>query len=284
MSQANDRCRRVSYRTTPGRLFLTVTGGGLGALLILLPVAAVFHHALRDGWPAYLDHLAHASTVHAIQLSLSAAGTALLVNTVFGLSAAWLASKFEFRGRNLLVSVIELPLSLSPIIIGSAFLFVFGMQGLFGPWLAERGVKLVFNPTAIVIVTTIVTAPFVFKQVLPLMQAQGRSAEETAATLGASGGTMFFRVTLPGVKWALIYGMSLCFARALGEFGSVAVVSGSVRGRTNTMALQIELLFNDRSQTGAFAVASLLTWLAILTLGVKTWMERLESRDMETRE
>ncbi len=284
MSQAHDRCRRVSYRSTPGRLFLTLTGGGLGALLILLPVAAVFHHALRDGWTAYLGHLAHASTVHAIRLSLLAAGTALAVNTVFGLSAAWLVSKFEFRGRNLLVSLVELPLSLSPIIIGSAFLFVFGMQGLFGPWLAERGIKLVFNPAAIVIVTTIVTAPFVFKQVLPLMQAQGRSAEETAATLGANGGTMFFRVTLPGVKWALIYGMSLCFARALGEFGSVAVVSGSVRGRTNTMALQIELLFNDRSQTGAFAVASLLTFLAVVTLGIKTWMERLESHDVETSE
>ncbi len=207
-----------------------------------------------------------------------AAAVAVPVNTVFGVAAAWAVAKFEFPGKRLLTSLIELPLSISPIVIGVAYLFVFGMQGLWGEWLMEHGVRLVFSVPAIVIVTTIVTSPLVFREVLPLMQSQGTEEEQAAISLGANGWQTFFRVTLPNLKWALIYGVSLCFARALGEFGSVAVVSGAVRGGTNTMTLQIQLLFDDRVQTGAFAVASILTSLALVTMALKTWVERREAK------
>ncbi len=270
--------KRHHWRSSPGRIFLVAGGASLAAAFILLPLAAVFFHAFRDGWGAYLGHIADPTTRHAILLSVLAALVAVVFNTIFGLLAAWAIAKFRFQGRELLASAIELPLSISPIILGVAYLFVFGMQGLLGPWLEAQGIKLVFNLPAILIVTTIVTLPFVFKQILPLMQSQGTDCEEAASTLGAGGWTIFRRVTLPGIKWALIYGITLCLARALGEFGSVAVVSGSIRGKTNTIPLQIELLLNDRSQTAAFAAASILTTLALVSLIVKTHVEGLEGK------
>lgn len=260
----------------PGRLALVVGGVALMGLLILLPLAAVFIRAFRDGWSAYIGYLSEPTTLHSIKLTLLASAIAVPVNTVFGLVAAWAVAMFDFPGKKWLISLIELPLSISPIVIGVAYLFVFGVHGLFGRWLLEHDIRLVFSVTAIVLVTTIVTAPYVFREVLPLLQSRGRDEELAAASLGAGGWQIFTRVTLPAMKWALVYGVSLCFARSLGEFGSVAIVSGAVRGETNTMSLQIDLLFQDRVQTAAFALASLLTLIALLTLGVKAWVEARE--------
>jgi sulfate transport system permease protein len=270
---------RRSLRGHPGRIALVLVGAGATGLLILLPLLAVFSYALRDGFAAYLGHLTTPESRHAIGLTLVASAVAVPVSTIFGLAAAWAVGKFEFRGRRLVISVIELPLSLSPIIFGVAYLFVFGMQGALGPWLDDHGLNLAFNVTAIVIVTTMVTIPYVFREVLPLVLAQGVQEEHAAVTLGAGGWQIFRRVTLPNIRWALIYGVTLCFARALGEFGAVSVVSGAVRGETNTLTLHIELLANDRVATGAFAVASILTSIAIITLLVKTWAERREAAD-----
>lgn len=270
--------QRVPVRGHAGRITLVLLGGGLSALLLLLPLVAIFRMAFADGWDAYVGHLTEPSTRDAIGLTLLAAAIAVPINTVFGITAAWAITKHEFRGRKLLISLIELPLSISPIVIGVAYLFVFGMQGLFGPWLAEHGIRLVFTVPAIVIVTVIVTAPYVFRELLPVMMAQGTQDEQAAITLGASGWQTFWRVTLPSIKWALIYGVSMSFARCLGEFGTVAVVSGSIRGQTNTMTLQIELLMQDRVNTGAFAVSSTLTLLAVATLLVKVLVEWREAR------
>jgi sulfate transport system permease protein len=271
------RPRGAPVRGHRGRTALVVVGAGAAFALILLPLCAVFYYALRDGYPAYAGYLADPDTRHAIGLTLLAAAIAVPINTVFGVTAAWALAKFEFAGRKLLVSLIELPLSISPIIVGIAYLFVFGMQGLFGPWLMEHGLRLVFSVPAIVIVTTIVTMPYVFREVLPLMASQGTYDEQAAITLGAGGWMTFVRVTLPNIKWALFYGVSLTLARCLGEFGAVAVVSGSVRGETNTMTLQIELLSHDHVPTGAFAVASILSSIAVLTMLAKLWVERREA-------
>lgn len=265
----------------PARMLLVLLGAGSAVLLLALPFAAIFHYALRDGWAAYWGYLTEPSTRHAIWLSLVAVAIAVPVNTFFGLMAAWAIAKFEFWGKKLLISLIELPLSVSPVVIGLAYLFVFGMQGLLGEWLMEREIRLVFNVTAIVVVTTIVTMPFVFRELLPLMQSQGTDDEVAALTLGARGWTVFFRITLPNIKWALIYGICLCLARGLGEFGSVLVVSGAIRNQTNTMPLQIDLLFNDFVQTGAFAVATVLTSIALVTMLIKTWVEFREAKRLE---
>jgi len=278
MNVSASQSPRAPLRGHPRRIALVVLGLSLTAVLILLPLVAVFYYAFREGWAVYWHHLSDAETLHAVWLTLLAALVAVPVNTVFGIVAAWTIAKFDFPGRRLLTSLIELPLSISPIVIGIAYLFVFGMQGLFGEWLSDHDLRLVFSVPAIVIVTTIVTMPFVFREVLPLMQSQGTSEELAAISLGASGWKTFFKVTLPNIKWALIYGISLTFARSLGEFGSVAVVSGAVRGETNTMTLQIHMLFDDATQTGAFAVASVLTSIALVTLLVKTWVERREAR------
>jgi sulfate/thiosulfate transport system permease protein len=277
MNSAASRIARAPLRGYPRRLALVLVGAGATGLLLLLPLAAVFFYAFQDGWRAYISHLIAPDTLHAVGLSLLAAGVALPINTAFGLAAAWALAKFDFPGRRLLISLIELPLSISPIIIGVAYLFVFGMQGFLGPWLDDHGVRLAFNVASIVIVTTIVTSPYVFREVLPLMLTQGTQEEQASITLGAGGWQTFWRVTLPNVKWAVIYGVCLSFARSLGEFGSVAVVSGGVRGETNTMTLQIDLLYHDRVQTAAFAVASILTSIALVTLVLKTWVERRES-------
>ncbi len=279
LASARSSSGRRTLRGHPGRLALVLVGVVATGLLILLPLAAVFSYALRDGFAAYLGHLVTPDSRHAIGLTLLAAGVAVPVSTAFGLCAAWTVGKFEFRGRRLLISLIELPLSISPIIFGVAYLFVFGMQGVLGLWLDEHGISLAFNVASIVIVTSMVTSPYVFREVLPLVLAQGTQEEHAAVTLGASGWQTFRRVTLPNIRWALIYGVTLCFARSLGEFGSVAVVSGAVRGETNTLTLHIELLANDRVATGAFAVASILTSIAIVTLLVKTWAERREAAE-----
>lgn len=271
------RSPRVSLRGHPRRLALVLAGAGGAGLLISLPLGAVFYYALRDGLHAYWSHLTAPETLHAIGLSLLAAGIALPINTAFGLVATWSLAKFDFPGRRLLISLIELPLSISPIIIGVAYLFVFGMQGLLGPWLDDHGIRLAFNVASIVVVTTIVTTPYVFREVLPLMLTQGTSEEQAGITLGAGGWQVFRRITLPNIKWAIFYGMTLSFARSLGEFGSVSVVSGAVRGETNTMTLQIDLLYHDHVQTAAFAVASILTSFALVTLLLKTWVERREN-------
>lgn len=269
---------RVPVFAHPGRLLLVLLFGGSAAALLLLPLAAVFTMALRSGLAAYFSHLSNPDTLHAIKLTLIAAGVAVPVNTVFGLVAGWAVAKFEFPGRKLFISLIELPLSISPIVVGVAYLFVFGMQGLLGPWLMDHGIRLVFSMPAVVIVTTIITVPYVFREILPLMQNQGVTDEHAAVSLGASGWQTFLRVTLPNLRWALFYGVCLCFARSLGEFGTVAIVAGAIRGETNTMTLQIELLSNDLDGSGAFALASVLSSIAVLTLALKLWLERREAR------
>ena len=266
----------TSIRGHRGRIALVVVGAGLASLLIVLPLGAIFYFAFHEGLAVYTQHLADPSTRHAIWLTLLAAAVAVPINTVFGVTAAWAVAKFSFPGRRLLISVIELPLSIPPLVIGVAYLFVFGMQGLFGPWLMDHDIRMVFSVPAILIITTIVTTPFIFREVLPLMLSQGTQEEQAAITLGASGWKTFWYVTLPNIKWALFYGVSLCFARCLGEFGSVAVVSGAIRDETNTMTLQIELLSNDRVATGAFALASILSSIAVVTMLVKIWVERRE--------
>jgi len=268
---------RQSLRGHPGRIFLVLSGVLMLGVFLLLPLATIFHQALRQGWTVYAGHLTESSTLAAIRLTLLAAGLAVFFNTLFGISAAWLCSKFRFRGRNLLISIIELPLSISPIIFGVAYLFLFGRQGLFGPWLLGRGIRMVFTPAAVLIVTAMVTTPYVFRELLPLMRAQGSDEEQAALCLGAGGWQTFRRITLLNIKWALLYGMVLTFGRSLGEFGTVAVVSGTIRGQTNTMSLQIEMLFQDRVQTGAFAVASVLTLFSLFTLLLKCLLERLDS-------
>lgn len=273
---------RSPLRGHPGRIALVIAGVGSAGLLILLPLASVFYYALRDGWSAYAGCLTSAETLHAVGITLLASVVALPVNTAFGLAAAWTLAKFDFPGRRLLISLIELPLSISPIILGVGYLFVFGMQGFLGPWLDDHGVRLAFNIGGIVIVTTMVTSPYVFRETLPLMLAQGTQDEQAAVSLGAGAWQTFLRVTLPNVKWALLYGASLSFARSLGEFGSVAVVSGAVRGETNTLTLQIDLLYHDRVQTAAFAVASVLTSFALVTLALKTWFERRETANQSS--
>jgi sulfate/thiosulfate transport system permease protein len=244
----------------------------LGAFLVV-PLVAVFASALREGIGPYLDSIVQPESVAAIQLTLLVTALAVPLNTIFGLAAAWAIAKFEFRGRSLLVTLIDLPFSVSPVVAGLVFVLLFGRQGIFGPWLFANDIKIIFAVPGIVLATTFVTFPFVAREVLGVMQAQGSDPEEAALTLGASGWQTFFRVTIPRIRWGLLYGVVLCTARAMGEFGAVSVVSGHIRGQTNTMPLQVEILYNDYKFVGAFAVASLLTTLALLTMGAKKYVE-----------
>ena len=244
----------------------------LGAFLVV-PLAAVFVEALRRGVGAYLDSLADGAALHAIKLTLLTAAIAVPLNLVFGVAAAWALAKFEFTGRSALIALIDLPLAVSPVISGLVFVLLFGRQGWLGPWLAGHDLQVIFAVPGIVVATTFVTVPFVARQLIPLMQAQGTGAEEAAAVLGAGGWQTFRRVTLPNVKWALLSGVILCNARAMGEFGAVSVVSGHIREQTNTMPLHVEILYNEYNFVAAFAVASLLAGLALLTLAVKTVTE-----------
>lgn len=241
--------------------------------VLLLPLAVVFDEGLRKGWETFFAAFTEPDTLAAVRLTLLVAAIAVPFNIVFGLAASWAISKFEFVGKNLLLTLIDLPFSVSPVISGLVFVLLFGAQGWLGPWLEAHDLKIIFAVPGIVLATVFVTFPFVARELIPLMQAQGTSEEEAALTLGASGWHTFRHVTLPNVKWALLYGVLLCNARAMGEFGAVSVVSGHIRGLTNTMPLQIEILYNEYNFTAAFAVATLLAALALLTLVLKSLLE-----------
>jgi len=242
-------------------------------VMLLLPLGAVLTEAFRKGWQLWIaaisDHDARAS----IKLTLLVAAISVPLNTIFGIAAAWAIAKFDFRGKTALVALIELPFSVSPVVSGLVFVLLFGAQGWFGPWLQDRDIRIIFALPGLVLATVFVTFPFVARQLIPLMVSQGRSDEEAALTLGASGWQTFWRVTLPNIRFGLLYGVLLCNARAMGEFGAVSVVSGHIRGETNTMPLQVEALYNDYDFVAAFAVASLLTLLAVVTLALKSALE-----------
>jgi sulfate transport system permease protein len=247
------------------------------AIVIGAPILAVFIQALSQGLAFALESLAHPDTRAAIWLSVVVAVVVVPVNTLFGIAAAWSIAKFRFPGRKLLLAIVELPFSVSPIVAGISYLFVYGGQGLFGPFLEAHDLKIMFALPGIILATTFVTAPFVARELLPLMQLQGNSDEEVAATLGAHGWQTFFRVTLPNIRWGLLYGVVLCNARVLGEFGAVSIVSGNIRGETNTLPLHVEMLYHDYNAAGAFAAAAVLTLVALVTLLVKTLLERVSS-------
>lgn len=264
--------RATSETTATKAVLITIAALFLAAVLFL-PLAIVFAEAFRKGPQTFLESFADPDTLAAIRLTLLVATIAVPVNAVIGLAASWAIAKFEFKGKNLLLTLIDLPFSISPIISGLVYVLLFGAQGWLGPWLATHGIKIIFAVPGIVLATVLVTFPFVARELIPLMQNQGTSEEEAALTLGASGWYTFFRVTLPNVKWALLYGVLLCNARAMGEFGAVSVVSGHIRGLTNTVPLHIEILYNEYNFVGAFAVASLLAGLALFTLLAKTLLE-----------
>jgi sulfate transport system permease protein len=253
-------------------LVITVAVGFLG-LFIVLPLVCVLTEALSKGVAAYFAALTDPDTLAAIRLTLLAAAISVIANVAFGVIGAWAITKFEFRGKNLLITLIDLPFSVSPVIAGLVFVLLFGLQGYFGSWLVEHHVKIIFALPGIALATIFVTFPFVIRELIPLMQEQGTEEEEAALSLGASGLTTFFRVTLPNIKWALLYGVLLCNARAMGEFGAVSVVSGHIRGDTLTMPLQVEALYDGYQIAAAFAVASLLALLAIVTLVIKVVLE-----------
>jgi sulfate/thiosulfate transport system permease protein len=254
------------------RIVLTL-GLSFFALFLLLPLATVFTEALRKGVGVYFAALTEPDALSALALTLIAAGIAVPLNLVFGVWAAWLVTKFDFRGKSFLVTLIDLPFSVSPVVAGLIYVLMFGAQGWFGPWLQAHDLKIVFAVPGIVLATVFVTFPFVARELIPLMEAQGREEEEAATVLGARGWQTFWYVTLPNVKWGLLYGVILCNARAFGEFGAVSVVSGHIRGLTNTLPLHVEILYNEYQFAAAFAVASLLALLALVTLGLKTFVE-----------
>jgi sulfate transport system permease protein len=269
--------------TEPVWVRLLLTGFALAFLLlfIVLPLAAVFHEALRKGLETYLNAIVEPDALAAIRLTLLAAAIAVPLNLVFGVAAACAVTKFEFRGKQLLVTLIDLPFSVSPIVAGLIYVLVFGAQGWLGPWLQAHDVKVIFALPGIVLATVFVTFPFVARELIPLMQSQGTEEEEAALTLGASGWRTFWKVTLPNIKWALLYGVILCNARAMGEFGAVSVVSGHIRGETNTIPLHVEILYNEYQFAAAFAVASILAFLAIVTLVIKGIIEWRDERARE---
>ena len=243
-------------------------------LFLFVPLAAVFAEAFAKGIRFYLHTFDDVDTVAAIKRTFIVAGIAVPFNCVFGVAAAWAIAKFDFRGKTVLITLIDLPFTVSPVVAGMVYVLLFGAQGLLGPWLLAHDIQIIFAMPGIVLATIFVTFPFVARELIPLMQAQGRTEEEAAHVLGASGWQTFWRVTMPNIKWGLIYGVILCNARAMGEFGAVSVVSGHIRGQTNTIPLHVEILYNEYNFVGAFAVASLLTFLAIVTLVLKTWVER----------
>jgi sulfate transport system permease protein len=255
-------------------------------LFLFVPLAAVFAEAFRKGIAAYFKSFRDPAALSAIKLTLLAAGISVPLNLVFGLLAAWCIAKFNFVGKNILIALVDLPIAVSPVISGLIYVLMFGLQGWFGPWLADHDVQIIFAVPGIVLATVFVTFPYIARELIPLMQEQGTDEEQAAISLGANGWQVFWRVTLPNVKWAVLHGVILCNARAMGEFGAVSVVSGHIRGRTNTIPLQVEILYNEYNYVAAFAMASLLTLLALLTLVVKALVERktrpieLPSRDV----
>jgi sulfate transport system permease protein len=267
------RRRPVTTESPAVRVTLILVALAFLALFLLLPLVAVFDEALRAGLDAYFAALTDPDALAAIRLTLLVAAIAVPCNLVFGIAAAWAIAKYEFRGKSFLVTLIDLPFSVSPVISGMIYVLLFGAQGYLGPWLRENGIEIIFAVPGIVLATIFVTFPFVARELIPLMQEQGTGDEEAAISLGASGWKTFLYVTLPNVKWALLYGVLLCNARAMGEFGAVSVVSGHIRGLTNTMPLQVEILYNEYQFAAAFAVASLLALLALLTLAAKSFLE-----------
>lgn len=250
-------------------------------LVLFVPVAAVFTEAFKKGWETYLTALIEPDALSAIKLTLIVAAIAVPTNLIFGVAAAWAIAKFEFRGKQFLITLIDLPFSVSPVVAGLIYVLIFGAQGWFGPWLSEHDFKVIFAIPGIVLATIFVTFPFIARELIPLMQAQGTEEEEAALVLGASGWQTFWHVTLPNIKWGLLYGVILCNARAMGEFGAVSVVSGHIRGLTNTMPLHVEILYNEYNFVAAFAVASLLAFLAFLTLILKTIVEWRSRHEFE---
>lgn len=251
-----------------GTAFLHLT------LFLFVPLVAIFTEALKHGLSSYVDSFLNEDALAAIRLTLLVAAVAVPLNALFGVAAAWAIAKFEFVGKQALITLIDMPLAVSPVISGLIYVLLFGAQSWLGPWLAEHDIKIIFALPGIVLATIFVTVPFVARELIPLMQSQGREEEEAAITLGASGWQTFTRVTLPNIKWSLLYGVILCNARAMGEFGAVSVVSGHIRGLTNTMPLHVEILYNEYNAVSAFGVASLLTLLAIVTLSAKALIER----------
>jgi sulfate/thiosulfate transport system permease protein len=262
-------------------LLITLALGFLG-LFIVLPLATVFMQAFEKGWRVYLAAIRDPDALSAIRLTLLAVGIAVPLNVAFGLAAAWAIARFQFPGKNLLITLIDLPFAVSPVIAGLVFVLLFGGNGWFGPWLRDHGIQIIFATPGIVLATVFVTFPFVARELIPHMQAQGAEEEEAAVVLGAGAWQLFFRVTLPNIKWSLLYGVILCSARAMGEFGAVSVVSGHIRGETNTMPLHVEILYNEYQFAAAFAVASLLAILALLTLVIKRVLEWRIERDQKS--
>jgi sulfate transport system permease protein len=250
-------------------------------LFLVLPLAAVFTEALRKGLGAYLNALQDEDAWSAIRLTLITAAIAVPLNLVFGVAAAWAIAKFEFRGKALLTTLIDLPFSVSPVVAGLIYVLMFGAQGWFGPWLQAHDIKIIFAVPGIVLATVFVTFPFIARELIPLMQAQGTDEEQAAIVLGATGWQTFWYVTLPNIRWGLIDGVILCNARAMGEFGAVSVVSGHIRGQTNTMPLHVEILYNEYQSVAAFAVASLLALLALVTLGIKQFVDWQQQRELK---
>lgn len=253
-------------------------------LFLIVPLAAVFTEALRKGWDTYLSALVDPDALSAIWLTLIAAAIALPLNLVFGVAAAWAIAKFDFKGKSILITLIDLPFAVSPVVAGLIYVLIFGLQGWLGEWLMDHDMKVIFAIPGIVLATVFITFPFVARELIPLMQAQGKDEEEAALVLGASGWQILWRVTLPNIKWGLLYGMILTNARAMGEFGAVSVVSGHIRGMTNTMPLHVEILYNEYQYAAAFAVASLLALLALVTLALKTlveWQAEMNAQETE---
>ena len=274
-SAADTRSRVRSGTTESPAVRRTLIGIALVfvVLFLMLPLAAVFTEALRKGFGAYLEALKEPDAWSAIQLTLIAAAISVPLNLVFGVSAAWAIAKYEFWGKSFLTTLVDLPFSVSPVVAGLMYVLVFGAQGWFGPWLAAHDIKIIFAVPGIVLATVFVTFPFIARELIPLMQAQGNDEEQAAIVLGATGWQTFWYVTLPNIKWGLIYGVILCNARAMGEFGAVSVVSGHIRGQTNTLPLHVEILYNEYQSVAAFAVASLLAILALVTLAIKSVAE-----------
>ena len=277
---AAPRSRATRFEESPAarepvlvKWIITTISLAFFASFLLLPLLAVFAEAMRKGWAAYLAAITQPDALSSVRLTLLAAAVAVPLNMLFGIAAAWAITKHDFRGKHFLITLIDLPFSVSPVIAGLIYVLVFGAQGWFGPWLYEHDIKIIFAVPGIILATIFVTVPFVARELIPLMQAQGREEEEAALVLGASGWRTFTTVTLPNIKWGLLYGVILCNARAMGEFGAVSVVSGHIRGLTNTMPLHVEILYNEYNFVGAFAVASLLAMLALVTLALKAFFE-----------
>lgn len=271
--QSKVHFKRATAEATWIRWTLIAVALAFLTLFLFVPLAAVFTEALRKGVSTYFSALSDPDAASAIQLTLIAAAIALPLNLVFGVSAAWAITKFEFRGKSILITLIDLPFAVSPVVAGLIYVLIFGLQGWFGEWLSDHDLKVIFAIPGIVLATVFVTFPFIARELIPLMQAQGKDEEEAALVLGASGWQILWRVTLPNIKWGLLYGLILTNARAMGEFGAVSVVSGHIRGMTNTMPLHVEILYNEYQYAAAFAVASVLALLALVTLALKSYVE-----------